>query len=123
MPRTSSKAESFCSTWRLGRRWPRSAAWARREAFCGSSHRHIHKEEGMRQRTVFSIALAVAALLALAAPVFAGGWSVVTLDTLPREVRAGQTLHLGFMVRQHGIEPNSQVSPTLTAIKQAAAGS
>jgi len=56
----------------------------------------------MRQRTVFSIALALVAMLALAAPVFAGGWTVVTLDTLPREVRTGQALHLGFMVRQHG---------------------
>jgi hypothetical protein len=72
----------------------------------------------MRQKLVFSIALAVVALLALAVPALAGGWAVVTLDTLPREVRAGQTLHLGFMVRQHGVEPNSQVSPILTATKR-----
>jgi hypothetical protein len=75
----------------------------------------------MRRRMIYGIVLALAGVLVLAAPVFAGGWTVVTLDTLPREVRAGQTLHLGFMVRQHGVTPNSDVSPILTATKQGAA--
>lgn len=57
------------------------------------------------RRLFLPFALAVAALLALAAPAHAGGWAVVTLDTLPREVHAGQALHLGFMVRQHGRTP------------------
>ena len=35
----------------------------------------------------------------------AGGWAMVTLDTLPIEPHAGQPLHLGFMVRQHGLTP------------------
>ncbi|MFL5805106.1 MAG: hypothetical protein ACJ8CR_25605 [Roseiflexaceae bacterium] len=72
----------------------------------------------MRRRMVCGIMLALVAVLVLVAPAFAGGWAVVTLDTLPREVRAGQTLHLGFMVRQHGQTPISSVSPTLTAMKQ-----
>src|SRR5262245_14228204 len=76
----------------------------------------------MRRRMVYGIVLALAGVLVLAAPVFAGGWVVITLDTLPREVRAGQALHLGFMVRQHGVTPNSDVSPILTATKQGASG-
>ena len=68
--------------------------------------------------TVFAIALA------LATPALAGGWAVVTLDTLPREVRAGQALQIGFMVRQHGKTPTNldlngeALAPVLTAQKQ-----
>jgi hypothetical protein len=65
-------------------------------------------------------------MLALVAPALAGGWAVVTLDALPREVRAGQSYQLGFMVRQHGKTPTNQdldgkpLKPVLTARKQAA---
>ena len=45
------------------------------------------------------------ALLILAAPTFAGGWAVVTLDTLLTDVQAEQTIRLSFMVRQHGDTP------------------
>lgn len=41
-------------------------------------------------------------LLALAKPLFAGGWVVVTLDVLPRAVVASEALTVGFTVRQHG---------------------
>lgn len=54
-------------------------------------------------------------LLLLARPVLAGGWAVITLDSLPGEVRAGETLSIGFMVRQHGQTPTNGVSPTLSA--------
>lgn len=53
--------------------------------------------------------------LAGAAPALAGGWANVTLDRLPAEPRAGQTLTLGFMVRQHGITPTNGVQPYLSA--------
>jgi phosphoribosylanthranilate isomerase len=43
----------------------------------------------MRPGKICGIVLALAAALVLAAPAFAGGWAVVTLDTSPREVRAG----------------------------------
>jgi hypothetical protein len=71
----------------------------------------------MRQ-LVLALALAAVALFALTAPAYAGGWAIVTLDSLPREVHAGQTLHLGFMVRQHGHTPNSDVEPYLSATNQ-----
>jgi hypothetical protein len=60
---------------------------------------------------VFALILA----LALAAPASAGGWTAVTLDSLPTSITPGQNLSLGFMVRQHGVTPISNVSPTLKA--------
>lgn len=46
--------------------------------------------------------------LSLAVPVvLAGGWATVALDWLPVEPRAGEILHLGFTVRQHGVRPIS----------------
>ncbi len=47
--------------------------------------------------------LATATLLGIAVlPAFAGGWAVVTLDSLPTNVVAAQPVEIGFMVRQHG---------------------
>jgi hypothetical protein len=66
----------------------------------------------------------VCALLALAAPARAGGWAVITLDTIPQSVRAGQAFQVGFMIRQHGQTPVNQdwegrtLSPTLQAKRQ-----
>ncbi len=81
----------------------------------------------MFRRSFFALVVVVAAMLALAAPALAGGWAVVTLDSLPKEVRAGEVLHLGFMVRQHGRTPTNKdldgkpLKPVLTAHKQGAA--
>jgi len=77
----------------------------------------------MIRRSILSCAVVVAALLALAAPALAGGWAVITLDSLPKEVRAGQPLHLGFVIRQHGRTPvntdwdGHALKPVLTARK------
>jgi hypothetical protein len=77
----------------------------------------------MARRTGIAFTV-VAIALALATPALAGGWAVVTLDTLPREVRAGQALQIGFMVRQHGKTPTNlnlngePLAPVLTAQKQ-----
>lgn len=38
-------------------------------------------------------------------PAFAGGWAVVTLDSLPAQVVASEPLTVGFVVRQHGNNP------------------
>lgn len=72
------------------------------------------------RRLFFGWTLAIVALLVIVTPAQAGGWAVVTLDALPRDVHAGQTLQLGFMVRQHGHTPNSNVEPTLDATNAAA---
>ena len=47
----------------------------------------------------------LAALLLLATPALAGGWGIISLDAVPTEVHAGETLHLGFTVLQHGVTP------------------
>jgi hypothetical protein len=83
----------------------------------------------MARRSIFAFVLAILAMLALTLPALAGGWAVLTLDTLPREVRAGASLQLGFIVRQHGKTPTNKgldgnpLKPVLTAIKQGGAAS
>jgi hypothetical protein len=84
----------------------------------------LHKGGVMFRRSIGAFVIVVIAMLALAAPALAGGWAVVTLDSLPREVRAGQPFQLGFVIRQHGRTPVNNdweghaLKPTLTAQKQ-----
>jgi hypothetical protein len=78
----------------------------------------------MARRSMIALVLAILAMLALASTALAGGWAVVTLDSLPREVRAGARFELGFMVLQHGKTPTNTnlngdpLKPLLTATKQ-----
>ncbi|MBI3734430.1 MAG: c-type cytochrome [Chloroflexi bacterium] len=44
----------------------------------------------------------------------AGGWAVVTLDALPKNVIAGEPFTVGFMVRQHGRTPMGGLRPPPT---------
>lgn len=69
----------------------------------------------MKSRT--QIALTLSLLLALVAvvPVFAGGWAVITLDELPGDVEANTSIEIGFMVRQHGVTPMTDLEPIITA--------
>jgi hypothetical protein len=79
----------------------------------------------MGRRSLFGLVAALAAVLLLAAPALAGGWAVITLDALPRDVRAGQSVRVGFSIRQHGSElvntdwEGHALKPVLTARKQA----
>jgi hypothetical protein len=59
----------------------------------------------MSRNTIFKTILILAAMLLLVVPVMAGGWAVVTVDSLPKDVHAGDNIHLEFMVRQHGDKP------------------
>jgi hypothetical protein len=54
-------------------------------------------------------------LLVPAAAALAGGWVVVTLESLPDQIYAGQPAAFSFMVRQHGRTPIHNVEPKLTA--------
>jgi hypothetical protein len=47
--------------------------------------------------------------------VYAGGWSVITLEEFPDHAVAGQPLTLTFTVRQHGNKPQRGLKPTLQA--------
>ena len=49
----------------------------------------------------------------------AGGWVVVTLDSLPGEVVAGQQTAIGFMVRQHGQNPIAGQNPKILLTHEA----
>lgn len=59
----------------------------------------------LRRMTVLKTILIVAMLLLAVGPVLAGGWAVITVDSLPKDVHAGDNVHLEFMVRQHGKDP------------------
>lgn len=67
----------------------------------------------MLRRVILLIGLLV--ILLPAAGVLAGGWVVITLESLPGQVQSGEPLELSFMVRQHGQTPIHNVSPVLTA--------
>jgi len=69
----------------------------------------------MLRRIVAISGLVCLFALVAAMPASAGGWANVTLDRLPTDFRAGQTVTLGFMVRQHGVTPTNSVRPYLTA--------
>ena len=59
----------------------------------------------MSQKISAAAILVLLAGLSLIIPVFAGGWAVVTLDNLPEEIRAGETIEISFMLRGHGVTP------------------
>jgi hypothetical protein len=59
----------------------------------------------MVRRSGWPLCLMLVAICMFAPSALAGGWAVVTLDSLPSETQAGQSISLGFMVRQHGITP------------------
>ena len=86
-----------------------SLSWERTSSErCINGNEVIHKEAVMRWRIVFVLAL-VGVFGMLTHGALAGGWATVTLDTLPKAVRAGESVRLGFMIRQHGDKPISDI--------------
>lgn len=69
----------------------------------------------MFSKTKLAIALALLLTLIFTIPVFAGGWAVITLDELPKNVAAGEEITVGFVVLQHGKEPMTGLTPSITA--------
>ena len=69
----------------------------------------------MPRRIATIVGLVSLLALVAATPASAGGWANVTLDRLPTDLRAGQTVTIGFMVRQHGVTPTNAVQPYLAA--------
>ena len=67
----------------------------------------------MLRRSILLVGILM--LLLPAAAAMAGGWVVITLDTVPDQIRAGEPVALSFMVRQHGRTPIHSVSPVVTA--------
>ena len=60
-----------------------------------------------------SFGIAVVLLLTTVLIAQAGGWAVITLDELPPQITTGQTLTLGFIVRQHGKTLRDDLRPLL----------
>ena len=60
--------------------------------------------------------LTVIVVLVLSTPALAGGWATVRLDKPLTDPVAGTTWRFGFLVLQHGVTPNSDVSPVVRAI-------
>jgi cytochrome c2 len=66
----------------------------------------------MNIRMIIRAAIAVAVLAMLFASVTqAGGWAVITLDDLPRQIVAKQPFTMGFTVRQHGRTFRDDLAP------------
>lgn len=59
----------------------------------------------IRNRSSRCILVCLIILFWVTPATFAGGWAMVTLDSLPTAPQAGEKLQLGFMVRQHGLHP------------------
>ena len=59
----------------------------------------------MRKYLALSSGLILLLALALAVPALAGGWAVVTLDSLPGPLTRGEPVTVGFTIRQHGQTP------------------
>jgi cytochrome c2 len=57
----------------------------------------------MFRRFLLPLILAAGVALALIVPALAGGWAVITLDALPKNVTAGKAIEVGITVRQHGV--------------------
>jgi len=72
-------------------------------------------EDSMLFRFRIAIGLTLLLALGLAVPAFAGGWAVITLDELPKDVAAGEPITIGFTVLQHGRTPMDGLDATVTA--------
>jgi hypothetical protein len=64
---------------------------------------------------ITGIALAILLALMFTVPAFAGGWAVITLDELPGEIVANESVEVGFLVLQHGATPMTGFTPVVTA--------
>ena len=66
----------------------------------------------MKARSLIGVGVVVLVLgVGTVVPGFAGGWAVVTLDSLPQGVSPGAAFTIGFTVRQHGVTPLSNLDP------------
>jgi plastocyanin len=70
----------------------------------------------MHLRRAIAGILLTGTLIALSAPALAGGYAVVRLDEPPGDVRVATPWRFGFMVLQHDVTPNSDVSPVVRAL-------
>lgn len=68
----------------------------------------------MKSKIIATVTIVLVAL-AFSIPAMAGGWAVITLESLPTDVAAGQPQTVRFTVRQHGRTLMPDLEPTITA--------
>jgi hypothetical protein len=56
------------------------------------------------------------AMIVMVATSQAGGWAVITLDSLPDSLVVGKATAVGFVVRQHGMTPLDGLHPVVEAV-------
>jgi mono/diheme cytochrome c family protein len=83
-----------------------------------SGDKHRPRRQAGIILTVLLIILGIVAVLHTT-QVFAGGWAVITLDSLPSEVNSSEEFTVGFVVRQHGVSPMVGLSPLVSVTHQA----
>ena len=69
----------------------------------------------MKRKTALAWALALGASALALSSAWAGGWAVVTLDSIPDGLQAGVPTQIGFTVRQHGATPLAGLTPVVEA--------
>lgn len=67
----------------------------------------------------FVVVSLVAVATLIASNVSAGGWATITVAELPDCFVVGQTAHLSFTIRQHGVRLMDDLSPSLEAVNGA----
>jgi hypothetical protein len=65
------------------------------------------------RRIWISVPLAAMAALWLTSSALAGGFAITTLDPLPHGMQAGQTYQIGYLIRQHGVTPIRDATPSI----------
>jgi plastocyanin len=71
---------------------------------------------GIHLRRAIAGIVLTGVLVALSAPALAGGYAVVRLDEPPGDVVVATPWQFGFMVLQHDVSPNSDVTPVVRAL-------
>jgi len=70
----------------------------------------------MNRKAVFVVVVVAVVALSAAVRLGAGGWAVVTLDTLPESAVVAAPLRLSFTVRQHGQTLIEGLQPRVRAV-------
>ena len=78
--------------------------------------RHLLPHRQMYPQRAITGVILIVALVTLTVPALAGGFAVVRLDESPGEVVAATPWRFGFMVLQHDVTPNSDVTPVVRAV-------
>jgi plastocyanin len=77
---------------------------------------HLLPYRWMHLRQAMTGVMLIVVLVTAMAPALAGGYAVVRLDEPPGEVQAATPWRFGFMVLQHDVTPNSDVTPVVRAV-------